>query len=108
MSESCDIYMSPELASRTAMAMTVNADAGTSAANTFRSEGLHRFLFDLNGDARVGSAFEVRVGDPTSVRGNPHENVQSVGIRRTGGAEALPVVTQTAQAVIRPVNLRET
>jgi hypothetical protein len=34
------------------MAMTMNPNAGQSAPDTFRDEGLHAFRFDLDGDAR--------------------------------------------------------
>lgn len=94
----CDIYMFLGLASRAVMAMTASGDGGGSAPLTFRSEGLYRFRFDPNGDAHEGVAFRVRVGDPTYVRGNARKRVQSLGTRRAGGAEALPVVTQTTQA----------
>jgi len=61
----------------------------------------------LNGDARAGVTFKVPVSDHTHVRGNAHEHARSFRIRRAGGAEALPVVTQTTQAVICAVHLLE-
>jgi hypothetical protein len=48
----CDFYLFRGRPGFTVMAMTVNPDAGRSAPDTFRDEGLYAFRFDLNGDAR--------------------------------------------------------
>jgi|HubBroStandDraft_5_1064220.scaffolds.fasta_scaffold85568_1 hypothetical protein len=85
----CDIYIFPGSPGRTVMAMTVNADAGISAPDTFRSEGLYAFRFDLNGDAREDLSFKVRFGDPAHAGGGAHEHVQSFEVRRAGGADAV-------------------
>ena len=45
----CDFYLFSGRAGTTVMAMTVNADAGISAPETFRDEGVYAFRFDLNG-----------------------------------------------------------
>src|ERR1700730_9039631 len=57
-----DFYLFDGAAGTTVMAMTVNPDAGVSAPETFRDEGLYAFRFDLNGDAREEVAFKVRFG----------------------------------------------
>jgi hypothetical protein len=84
----CDIYIFPGSPGHTVMAMTVNADAGISAPDTFRSEGVYAFRFDLNGDAREDLTFKVRFGEPTHAQSNAHEHVQSLEIRRAVGADA--------------------
>ena len=58
----CDFYLFGGSPGATVMAMTVNPDAGVSAPETFRDEGLYAFRFDLNGDAREELAFKVRFG----------------------------------------------
>jgi hypothetical protein len=85
----CDIYIFPGSPGNTVIAMTVNADAGISAPDTFRSEGIYAFRFDLNGDAREELTFKVRFGDATHAAGDTHEHVQSFEVRRAIGADAL-------------------
>jgi len=85
----CDIYIFPGSPGHTVIAMTVNADAGISAPDTFRSEGIYAFRFDLNGDAREELTYKVRFGDPTHAAGDNHGHVQSFEVRRAVGAEAL-------------------
>ena len=81
--------MFPGSPGHTVLAMTVNADAGLSAPDTFRSEGIYAFRFDLNGDAREELTYKVRFGDPTHAVGDTHEHVQSIKVRRAVGADAL-------------------
>lgn len=85
----CDIYIFPGAPGHTVMAMTVNADAGISAPDTFRSEGVYAFRLDLNGDAREELTYKVRFGDPTHAAGDAREHVQSFEVRRAVGADAL-------------------
>lgn len=85
----CDIYIFPGSPGHTVIAMTVNADAGISAPDTFRSEGVYTFRFDLNGDVREELAYKVRFGDPTHAAGDIHEHVQPFEVRRAVGADAL-------------------
>jgi hypothetical protein len=56
-----DFYLFDGAAGTTVMAMTVNPDAGLSAPETFRDEGLYAFRFDLNGDAREELTFKFSV-----------------------------------------------
>jgi hypothetical protein len=85
----CDMFIFPGSPGHTVMAMTVNADAGISAPDTFRSEGIYAFRFDLNGAAREELTYKVRFGDPTHADGDTHEHVQSFEVRRAVGADAL-------------------
>src|ERR1700722_17895696 len=85
----CDIYIFPGSPGHTVMAMTVNADAGISAPDTFRSEGVYSFRFDLNGDAREELTFKIRFGEPSHAAGDIHEHIQSFEVRRAVGADAL-------------------
>lgn len=92
------------------MAMTVNADAGISAPDTFRSEGIYAFRFDLNGDAREELTYKVRFGDPTHAAGDIHGHVQSFEVRRAVGADALQgaggdlIASGTTGQVVRAQN----
>jgi hypothetical protein len=56
-----DFYLFDGAAGTTVVAMTVNPDAGLSAPETFRDEGLYAFRFDLNGDAREELTFKFSV-----------------------------------------------
>lgn len=85
----CDVYIFPGSPGQTVVAMTVNADAGISAPDTFRSEGVYAFRFDLNGDAREELTYKVRFEEPTHAAGDTHEHVQSFEVRRAVGADAL-------------------
>ncbi len=71
-----DFYLFDGAAGTTVMAMTVNADAGLSAPDTFRDEGLYAFRFDLNGDAREELTFKFRFGDSRHADGIEHRHVQ--------------------------------
>ncbi len=70
----------------TAMAMTVNPDAGLSAPNSFREEGLYAFRFDLDGDAREELAFKLRFGAVEHSAQDGHRHVQLFEVRRSVGA----------------------
>ncbi len=70
------------------MGMTVNPDAGISAPDTFRDEGLYAFRFDLNGDAKEELTFKVRFGEVEHADGDEHRHVQHFEVRRATGAEA--------------------
>ncbi len=84
-----DFYLFDGAAGTTVMAMTVNADAGLSAPDTFRDEGLYAFRFDLNGDAREELAFKFRFGDPRHADGIEHRHVQDCQVRMASGEDAL-------------------
>ena len=75
------------------MAMTVNPDAGLSAPDTFRDEGLYAFRFDLNGDAREELTFKFRFGEPRHADGHAdgleHRHVQDCQVRMASGEDAL-------------------
>ena len=71
------------------MAMTVNPDAGLSAPETFRDEGLYAFRFDLNGDAKEELVFKVRFGAVEHANGDEHRHVQHYEVRRSTGVHAL-------------------
>ena len=85
----CDFYLFSGGPASTVMAMTVNPDAGLSAPDTFREEGLYAFRFDLDGDAREEFAFKVTFGPPSHADGDDHKHGQSFEVRRSPGAAAL-------------------
>jgi hypothetical protein len=70
------------------MVMTVNPDAGRSASDTFRDEGLYAFRFDLNGDAREDLSFKVRFGAVLHADEHDGTHVQSFEVRRASGSAA--------------------
>ena len=84
-----DFYLFDGAAGTTVMAMTVNADAGLSAPDTFRDEGLYAFRFDLNGDAREELTFKFRFGDSRHADGIEHRHVQDCQVRMASGEDAL-------------------
>src|ERR1700692_672383 len=84
-----DFYLFDGAAGTTVMAMTVNADAGLSAPDTFRAEGLYAFRFDLNGDAREELTFKFRFGDPRHADGSEQRHVQNCQVRMASGEEGL-------------------
>ena len=84
----CDFYLFRGRAGTTVMAMTVNPDAGLSAPDTFRDEGLYAFRFDLDGDAREDVTFKVRFGVPGHAEGAAHRHVQAMEVRRAIGEDA--------------------
>ena len=51
----CDFYLFEGAPGGTVMAMTVNPDAGLSAPDSFREEGLYAFRFDLDGRRARGT-----------------------------------------------------
>ncbi len=83
-----DFYLFDGAAGTTVMAMTVNPDAGLSAPDTFRDEGLYAFRFDLNGDAREELTFKFRFGDPRHADGNEHRHIQDCQVRMASGEDA--------------------
>ena len=89
----CDLYLFGGSPGHTVMAMTVNPDAGLSAPDTFRDEGLYAFRFDLNGDAKEELAFKVRFGEVEHAHGDEHQHLQHFQIRRATGAQASKGVT---------------
>ena len=84
----CDFYLFEGAPGFTVMAMTVNPDAGLSAPDTFRDEGLYAFRFDLDGDAREDLAFKIRFGDVAHASGDEHRHVQHFDVLRMTGAQA--------------------
>lgn len=84
----CDFYLFAGSPGHTVMAMTVNPNAGISAPDTFRDEGLYAFRFDLNGDAKEELAFKVRFGAVEHAGGDEHRHVQPFEVRRSSGAQA--------------------
>ena len=85
----CDFYLFRGRPGATVRAMTVNPDAGLSAPDTFRDEGLYAFRFDLDGDAREEVMFKVRFGAVAHAGANGHGHVQTFEVRRTTGPAAL-------------------
>jgi hypothetical protein len=85
----CDFYLFRGRPGTTIMAMTINPDAGLSAPDSFREEGLYAFRFDLYGDAKEDLTFKVRFGAPTHGSGDQHKHVQTFQIRRARGRDAL-------------------
>ena len=83
----CDFYLFPGAPGITAMALTVNPDAGLSAPDTFRDEGLYAFRFDLNGDAVEEVTFKFRFGAVRHDDNGAH-HVQSYEVRRATGADS--------------------
>ncbi len=79
----CDFYLFSGGPASTVMAMTVNPDAGLSAPDTFREEGLYAFRFDLDGDAREELAFKVTFGPPSHAGGDDHKHEQTFEVRRS-------------------------
>jgi hypothetical protein len=85
----CDFYLFEGQPETTVMAMTVNPNAGISAPDTFRDEGLYAFRFDLNGDAREEVTFKVQFGEVSHADGGDHQHVQSFKVRRATREAAL-------------------
>ena len=85
----CDFYLFRGHPGTTVMAMTVNPDAGVSAPETFRNEGLYAFRFDLDGDACEEVTFKVQFGVVTHAGGDEHEHVQTFEVRRATGRAAM-------------------
>lgn len=85
----CDLYLFSRTPGLTVMAMTVNPDAGLSAPDTFRDEGLYAIRFDLNGDAKEEVTFKFRFGDVGHADNDEHTHVQEFKVRRATGSEAV-------------------
>ncbi len=84
----CDLYLFEGTPGSTVMAMTVNPDAGISAPDTFREEGLYVFRFDLDEDAREDLSFKVSFGPVAHAAGEDHAHVQTFEVRRATGDDA--------------------
>ena len=90
----CDFYLFNGSPGATVMAMTVNPDAGVSAPETFRDEGLYAFRFDLNGDAREELAFKVRLARlntppaTSAIISNPSKSCARSARTRSKGSKA--------------------
>jgi hypothetical protein len=84
----CDFYLFRGRPGFTVMAMTVNPNAGQSAPDTFRDEGLYAFRFDLDGDAREELSFIVRFGAVSHSDDDNHAHTQSFEVRRASGSTA--------------------
>jgi hypothetical protein len=85
----CDFYLFPGRAGTTVMAMTVNPDAGISAPDNFRDDGLYAFRFDIDGDAREELSFKVRFGAVGHTDADGHRHSQSFEVRRAVGEDAV-------------------
>ena len=85
----CDFYLFSGRPGTTAMAMTVNADAGLSAPVTSREEGLYGFRFDLDGDLQEDVVFKVTFGPVSHEDGSEHVHVQDVTVRHMRGFAAI-------------------
>ena len=85
----CDLYLFAGAPDTTAMAMTVNPDAGLSAPETFRDEALYAFRFDLNDDAIEDVTFKFRFSDPRHADNDEHTHMQNFRVRRATGNEAV-------------------
>jgi hypothetical protein len=85
----CDFYLFRGHPGVTVMAMTVNPNAGISAPDTFRDEGLYAFRFDLNGDDREEVTFKIQFGDVAHLDSDELHHVQSLKVRRATGQNAL-------------------
>lgn len=84
----CDFYLFRGRPGSTVMAMTVNPNAGQSAPDTFRDEGLYAFRFDLDGDAREDVSFSVRFGAVLHSDDEGHAHAQTFEVRRASAGTA--------------------
>jgi Domain of unknown function (DUF4331) len=85
----CDFYLFRGGSESTVMAMTVNANAGVGAPDSFRDEAIYAFRFDLDSDRREDVTFKVRFGAVAHADGGEHHHVQQYEVRRATGADAL-------------------
>ena len=85
----CDFYLFRGRPGMTVMALTVNPDAGLSAPDSFREEGLYAFRFDLDDDAREEVTFKVQFGAVTHANGDARKHEQTFEIRRGTGRDAV-------------------
>jgi hypothetical protein len=83
----CDFYLFRGRPGTTVMALTVNPNAGVSAPDTFREEGLYAFRFDTNRDLREDVTFKLQFGAPAHADSGEH--IQTFTVRRATGADAL-------------------
>jgi len=83
-----DFYLFAGGLRRTVMAMTICPDAGTSAPDTPRDEGLYAMRFDLNGDALEEVTFKFRFSAPFHGDGDRHTHFQTYEVRRATGEDA--------------------
>ena len=79
----CDMYLFGSGDRRTAMVLTVDADAGLSSPDLFHPEGIYAFRFDTDGDGREDLAIKVRFGDPRHEHGDEHRHVQDFQVLAT-------------------------
>src|SRR5277367_5159609 len=84
----CDFYLFSGAPGTTVMALTVNPDAGLSAPDTFREEGLYAFRFDLDGDAHEEVTFKFRFGEVRHTEGDGHGHVQTVQVSKAASEDA--------------------
>jgi len=84
----CDFYLFRGQPGSTVMAMTVNPNAGQTAPDMFRDEGLYAFRFDLDGDAREDLSFKVRFGAVFHPDDEDQAHAQSFEVRRASGPAA--------------------
>src|SRR5258708_28082462 len=84
----CDFYLFRGRPGFTVMAMTVNPNAGQSAPNTFREEGLYAFRFDLDGDAREELSFSVRFSTVFHAGDKDHGHAQTFAVRHASRPSA--------------------
>jgi len=84
----CDVYLFRGAPRSTVMALTVNPDAGLSAPDTYRDEGIYAFRFDLDGDAREDVTFKILFGPVTHAEGDAHRHIQPFEVRRATGGDA--------------------
>ena len=85
----CDFYLFAGAPDTTVMAMTVNPDAGLSAPDSFRDEGLYAFRFDLDGDAREELAFKVTFGPVSHMDSGEYSHTQTLEVRQSVGEDAV-------------------
>src|ERR1700761_1443114 len=83
-----DFYLFAGGSGKTVMAMTVCPDAGISAPDTLRDEGLYAMRFDLDGDAVEDLTFKFRFGVPFHAHGDAHRHLQTYEVRRAIGEDA--------------------
>jgi hypothetical protein len=84
----CDYYLFRRRPGTVVVAMTVNPDAGLSAPDTFRGEGLYAFRFDTNGDGVEDVTFKIRFGEVAHRQGSDHQHTQEFEVRRASGDAA--------------------
>ncbi len=84
----CDFYLFRGHPGTTVIALTMNPDAGMSAPEAFRDEGL-TFRFDLDNDAREEVTFKVKLGPVSHSDGDERRHVQTFKVLRATGESAL-------------------